>query len=291
MKEKEHLIDIIEKYALEPYKTALLKEIQPSIRLKTNGRECPETGKTKLGGCPDLPPNISWPKSDIDQQSLTFLGQINLKEVKMLDELDFLSQSGILYFFFNLDSVDDGKVLYVKEETGLERAAPPESFKEQKKSLWQRLLTGKSKKRLLKESQVELSREYDIPSWDSLRMEKIKKENKTPIEPVNAFEEAALEDIYEEAEAKSNHRLTGLYKGIQNEYHEMNFIDTKIKDTQDLTLDQINKALEWKLLFQFDSDANLEANFVDWGRVYFFVLEEDMLRGEFGGGRVYCDFY
>ena len=119
------------------------------------------------------------------------------------------------------------RLIFSDEETELEKAVPPEEFKEQKKSFLQRLFTGKSKKRILKESQVAIQKEYNFPSWDSLRLERIQKITKTEIKPINAFEEGIFEDCYEEGETEttSNHHLTGNYKGIQNEFHELNFID------------------------------------------------------------------
>jgi uncharacterized protein YwqG len=293
MKKKETLIELIEKCAVEPYKKFVLKEIQPSIRLKTTGEQCQEIGKTKLGGCPDLSKNISWARSNYDNQYLSFLGQVNLREVKMLDELDLLPKNGLLYFFFNLDSGDDGKVIFSKEESGLERANLPEELKEKKKSFWRQLLTGKSKKLLLKESQVRIYNEYNVPSWDSLILEKIQKETNTNIKPIDAFKEGTYENVYEEEETEttSNHHLLGHYKGIQNEFHELNFLDTGSSNFEHLTLDEINEALKWKLLFQFDSDNNLEISWGDWGRVYFFIHEDDLKNRNFDNVKISADCY
>ena len=62
-----------------------------------------------------------------------------------------------------------------------------------------------------------------------------------------------FEDSYEEGETEttSNHHLIGNYNGIQNEYHELNFVDFEIGDFEKMTLTEIEKALKWKLLFQF----------------------------------------
>lgn len=293
MKDKNKLIAAIEKNTAEPYKKAVVNEIKSSIRLKTNAKPCIEIGKTKLGGCPDLTKKISWAKSQYDNNYLSFLGQINLKEVEKFDEEKLLPEKGMLYFFFNLDSGDDGKVIFTEEDTGLEKAVPPEEFKVQKKSFFQRLFTGKSKRRILKESQVEIYKEYNIPSWDSLRLERMHKITQTTIKPINAFEEGIFEDLYEEGETEStsNHHLIGNYSGIQNEYHELNFIDFDFKDFEQLKLSDLDKALKWRLLFQFDSDKNLEISYGDWGRVYFFIHEEDLIRRNFNNVRISADCY
>lgn len=291
MRDQKKLIEVIEMYAVEPYRKSLMKEIQPSVRLKTTGISCKELGKTKLGGCPDISRNISWAKSKFDNSYLSFLGQINLEEVEGFDEHELLPKKGMLYFFFNLDSGDDGKIMFSREVNELVKAVPPEEFKEEKKSLIKRLLTGKSKKRILKESEVEIYKEYGYPSWDSLRLERIQKITGTDIKPINAFKEGIFEDSYGEEETTSNHHLLGNYKGIQNEFHELNFVDFKNRNLENLTISEIGEALQWKLLFQFDSDKNLEISWGDWGRIYFFILEDDLKNQNFENIRISADCY
>ena len=293
MKDQKKLIDVLEKYTVEPYKKYMVNELQPSIRLKTTGNACKQLGKTKLGGSPDLSLGQIWPTSKIDNQHLSFLGQINLEEVKEFDEKGLLPLKGMLYFFFNLDSGDDGEVIFLKNVSVLEKAVPPEEFKKIKKSFLSRMFTGKSQKRILRENGVEIYKEYSFPSWDSLRLERIQKETGTDIKPINAFEEGFFEDSYDAGETgtTSNHHLVGNYKGIQNEFHELNLIDFEIEDYEDLTIDEIGKALKWKLLFQFDSDDNLEISFGDWGRIYFFIHENDLANFNFENVRISTDCY
>lgn len=293
MIDKTKLITTIEKYVIKPYKDLVLKEIKPSIRLKTTGKSSEELGKTKLGGCPDLPKKTNWPKSNYDNTFLSFLGQVNMKDVKLFDELNFLPNEGILYFFFNLDSGDDGKVLFSKEVNIIERVASPEEFKEEKKSFLKRLFTGKSKKRILLESGVEIYKEYNFPSWDSFPLELIQKKLETDIKPISAFKEGIFDHCYDEGEneSTSNHHLCGNYNGIQNEFHELDFIHDELDDFNNLSIIQIKKALKWKLLFQFDSDENLEFNFGDCGRIYFFIHEDDLKNENFNNIRISADSY
>jgi len=289
MRDRKKLIEALEKNTVEPYKKLILKEIRPSIRLKTTGTSCKEVGRTKLGGYPDLPKKASWVTSKFDDTYLSFLGQINLEEVKEFDEQELLPKKGMLYFFFNLDSGDDGKVVFLEETTELERAVPPEEFKEQRKSFWQRLFTGRAKKRILKESQVEVFKEYNSPSWDSLRLERIQKITGTDVKPINAFEEEIFEEL--ENETISNHHLIGNYKGIQGEYYELSVTNFKIENFKKMTLPEIEKALKWQLLFQIDSDKNLELSWGDWGRIYFFIHEDDLKNQNFENVRITADCY
>jgi uncharacterized protein YwqG len=293
MKDKGKLTKIIEKYILEPYKSSILNEVKPSIRLKTTGENSNKIGRTKLGGHPDLPQNITWPKSNYDGRYLSFLGQINCEELNEYDLEKVLPHKGILYFFFNLDSGDDGKVIFSEDFNNLETAVPPEELQIQMKSLLQRLFSAKSRKRIFKESQVEIYNEYFIPSWDSLQLEKIQKIKTAEIEPIDAFLEGFADEMYEEGETETtpNHHLFGNYNGIQNEFHQLNFINIQSADVNELKLSDIEDALKWKLLFQFDSDENIEMVWGDLGRIYFFIHEADLENKLFENVKISADCY
>ncbi len=291
MKDKQALIDIIKKYAVEPYRSAMIEDLKPAIRLRTTGEACHKIGATKLGGCPDLPAQINWPKNSADGQYFSFLGQINLSEIKVFDELKLLPSHGILYFFFNLDSGDEGKVIFSATAEDLESAILPHELATKNKTFWQKIFFRKPIRRILKESTVKLEQEYNIPSWDALSLERIYQETKTDIKPIDAFDEAIFDAKYEdgESETTSNHHLLGPYQGIQHESHELNFV--QIKDFQQPSLAEINQALAWKLLLQIDSDDQLELIWGDWGRVYFFILAEDLKNLNFDRVKIIAECY
>jgi len=140
--------------------------------LKTNKSQAVKIGETKLGGCPHFSKNINWPKSDFDNQYLSFLGQINLQEISKFDELKLLPKSGVLYFFFNIDSGDDGRVIYLSNMDGLTKIEPHEEFKQKEKSFWDKVLFRKGKKKILNECSVRVFKEYSAPFCDSLYVEK-----------------------------------------------------------------------------------------------------------------------
>ena len=55
-------------------------------------------GASKLGGLPDLPPSIAWPRWG--DNSLSFLAQINLADIVAKMNNTDLPQSGLLSFFY-----------------------------------------------------------------------------------------------------------------------------------------------------------------------------------------------
>lgn len=292
MRDKAKLIKHIQTSIKEPYKSALVKEVKPSIRLKTTGKACPEIGKTKLGGCPDLPANINWPKSKYDDLPMSFLGQLNLAEISAYDELEQLPKEGILYFFFDVGSADEGTVIYSTESDLARKSFPPDFFPP-KKSFFQRILTGKNRERKLKESAVEIGKEYHVPSCDSLYMDRIQKITSTEIDPFNATAEDEIHDIYDEGEHEttSNHHVLGHYMGIQNEYIESSFLEGGFEDYENVKLSELDEALKWKLLFQVDSDDHLAMSWGDWGRVFFFIYENDLQNQDFTNVKLMVDCY
>lgn len=91
---KESFIKVIMKEKWEePEK--ILNLIEPVIYLKDSGFE--KIGCSKLGGTPDLPKSIEWPK--FNNKSMVFYGQINLEEISKIHADNELPKKGMLYFF------------------------------------------------------------------------------------------------------------------------------------------------------------------------------------------------
>ncbi len=127
---------------------AVIQEALPSIRLVPQfprEGESPRLGSSRIGGLPDLPEAVSWPrlstalKSDHlgippEAEPLWFLMQINLAEVAFADVANELPKSGMFYFFFHghpadqPSATDAGFVLFHKQgERDLHRnEAPPD---------------------------------------------------------------------------------------------------------------------------------------------------------------------
>lgn len=66
-------------------------------------------GSSKLFGNPDVWDGFEWPhiEENGEKYDLTFLCQINCTEVSALDKEDRLPKTGILYFFYDLDTMPE----------------------------------------------------------------------------------------------------------------------------------------------------------------------------------------
>lgn len=86
--------------ALERFEARILELAEPCLRFTTR-RAAVAVGASKLGGDPDLPPDLVWPV--IEGQSLTFLAQLDLVEVARLMPSPLPREGRLLFFFDRSD--------------------------------------------------------------------------------------------------------------------------------------------------------------------------------------------
>lgn len=91
-----------------------------------------ELGVTKLGGHPELPAKTTWPR--VEGEPLTFVAQINLREVAPLLPKGVLPPSGLLSFFLTNDPngaagyCEHARVIYTPSRAKLVRHEVPDDF-------------------------------------------------------------------------------------------------------------------------------------------------------------------
>lgn len=80
-------------------------ESEQAVALELAGEPWP--GTTKLYGNPDVPENFEWPCiiDEDDIYDLSFLCQLNLRELADAFPLCPLPKTGMLYFFYDLDAM------------------------------------------------------------------------------------------------------------------------------------------------------------------------------------------
>lgn len=82
---------------------AAMASFEPAIRLwPTRINKNPPLGTTRLGGQPDLPDGVDWPRTDApDETPMSFFAQVRLDEVARFDLECRLPAQGLLSFFFD----------------------------------------------------------------------------------------------------------------------------------------------------------------------------------------------
>jgi uncharacterized protein YwqG len=99
MSDEQKLRALIDEFGLSQWKDQILERAKPSIRITPHkvDENTLTLGVSKLGGLPDLPPNVTWPQ--FKDESLFFVGQLNLKELQPYTTEAMLPSDGLLSFF------------------------------------------------------------------------------------------------------------------------------------------------------------------------------------------------
>jgi len=237
-------------------------------------------GSSKIGGKPDLPPDFEWFHYQRDSlftgvvanRPLSFLAQINLEEVEEFDLDNKLPNTGILYFFYEMESgrwgfdpIDKGcaRVYYYKGNLDqLVRTDFP---------------AGLNDEYIFPEISLSFSTKINIPPYEEQDLchdyriyNKIQERN------------GLTEEVY-------SSKLLGYADIIQNDMTiECELVTNGIYCGDATDKSEKRKELEahksqWKLLFQLESlyDKKIDLSFGDAGRVYYYIKEDDLLNRNF----------
>lgn len=238
-----------------------------------------QPGGSKIGGQPDLPVDFVWPyfkgesfEGITDNRPLSFLAQINCAEVAQYDTDHQLPEKGMLYFFYDLetmrwgfDPADKGcsKVFYC-EDAELVSTALPESLSE----------SGK-----LPQLAIRFSSVAEVPDADEFEM----RFGEDITDHPEDYSEYMMLGMKEEDAIC--HKLLGFADSIQGMmieecemvakgYYCGNAV--KITTTDRLIIQKDCK--NWNLLFQLDTieKDDFQLMFGDCGRIYFYIRDEDL---------------
>ncbi|MBQ2691082.1 MAG: DUF1963 domain-containing protein [Clostridia bacterium] len=229
-------------------------------------------GSSKIGGNPDLPNGVSWPKDEANDRWLSFLCQINFKEVKPYDIENKLPDKGMLFFFYDW-SVDgspwgydpkdaSGKavIYYDGDMSCLHRAEIPEKLKDEGY--------------FAEPCRLSFEQRMDIPSTYSGIMDII---------GLSPEDSDKYYDVCEEFDEESVNKLLGHSNNIQGDMElECELVanglycgdGTGYEEGAKRGLDK--NVAHWNLLLQIDSYEDLGLMWGDCGRLYFWITAEDL---------------
>jgi len=99
--------------------------ISPSLTIKPSQSRIVSSSTSKYGGLPDVPPEFEWPRTKTGFP-LTFICQLNLRQVAETKIVSALPKSGMLYFFILADGINryprlryEFKVIYLESELNI----------------------------------------------------------------------------------------------------------------------------------------------------------------------------
>ena len=227
---------------------------------------------SKFGGKPDVErESFSWPLSN--NKPMAFLAQIDLSEVSKQVKFDWLPKKGVLLFFYDvlempwdlIQKTEEVGLLFTKIKSILQLEFP-DNIND----------IAKIKQSYIEMLSVDVLPQYDDPSVKQLNL---------------SYEE---EDLYMDLQSESSpsmpdHQIGGFASPRQNNNMQLeaqlvsNGIyvgDSKGYESHEA------KALEsgaedWQLLFQFDTDDDLEIMWGDTGTIYFWIQNNKSILKQF----------
>ena len=243
---------------------------QGCLRLVTSE----EPRNTFIGGMPKASGNIIWPRRN--EMALGFIGQLDLGEINTRGDISWLPEKGRLLFFYDLEEW-------------------PWGFDPNDKGGWAVILDNGEGDIINVEPPKDLNSEFQAPNIKYLKAVtriSLPGPERIDIESLG-FTDQDEEDYYEylsdSYEGNSHHQISGFPDPVQNDSMEeecqlvsggincggSDSVDkAKVKELQEQEND-------WKLLFQFDSDDDIDAMWGDSGMLYFWVREKDARSGDF----------
>ncbi len=239
--------------------------VKPCVRLTASNT--PDltiaVGASKLGGNPDLPEGFAWPY--FEETPLSFVVQIDLRDVAGLPGAEVLPSEGWLSFFYDtenypwggLEDVGGWSVVYTEAHRPLQRRTTT--------------IEG-----IFQTSRLSFSPSISLPSSDALELEAFE---------LNEEETDALVDLSEVfMTVDANHQMLGDPEQIQNEMRwECALLAEGIDSSTSNARAQDLKATatEWRLLLQIDSDDEAGTMWGDTGMLYFWIREDDLRERRF----------
>lgn len=255
------------------------------IKLSKDRRNIP-SNCSKIGGKPYLPSDFTWPTfsgegydTGFKERPLSFLCQINLEEIGELDKDGLLPQKGMLYFFYEMESMrwgfdpaDEGcaRVYYYENTDGFEPLDFPSDLGEEY---------------IVKDYRLKLTCQNSYPSYEEL-------EYHTDID-IDWDEYDELLGILGQDIEDEHSKLLGYADLIQGEMltqcerisrglfcgDHQSYVNTP----DDVKEDIKKHATDWQLLFQmmYIQEKDFEMLFGDCGNIYFYIKKEDLENKKF----------
>ena len=238
-------------------------------------RKAAGESRSYLGGLPPRYPGFVWPSKG--DYSLAFLACIDLSEVR---GIEWVPRKGLLLFFYDMEEYPWGyepahrggwAVLHVKDPAAVAGVAPAPAGLDPDWRLPRRSLTLEP---------VSMPPPWDLTPLDTAGLSKTEWEARAD----------ALEDLRDSLYGTApKHQLGGYPEPIQNAAmdEECQLASNGIncgtpEGYRDPRVESLKHgASEWKLLFQMDSDDDLNVMWGDAGMLYFWVREQEARAGDF----------
>lgn len=220
-----------------------------------------EVTRSYFGGDPLLPPNIKWPQRG--DEPLAFLARLSLSELASVLPIDWLPREGALLFFYDVES-------------------QPWGFDPKDRGGWA----------VLHVPDVDLSRPGDAYSIGFQRIAVLPSSERKTVTAL-AFNDTEFDGYLAMADepfgSHPKHQVSGFPSPVQGDRMELECQlvshglfcgnSSGYKDPRAAELEP--GSAQWRLLFQMDTDDDLNVMWGDLGMLYFWVEEGAARAGRF----------
>lgn len=282
----EELYERLRRHGLAPRADDIIRLTTPAIRLTCQRTEeaSLSPGASKLGGLPDLPPDIPWPTWH--DEPMAFIAQICLDEAAPYDLDGDLPHSGWLSFFFATDCEPKGnedddnpatwKVLHFGgSSTSLVRQATPATLHPHVR---------------FPACAVAYSRRPTLPDVDSLEIERLGLTSQERNAYLDILLGADLDYLLE-----MDHRLLGYPHSLDGSPFIAGYLGTRQLRYEDAVSDGLEgynrlaqaAEAEWRLLLQVYSNEEAAMDWAGGGVLHFCIPKEALAARDFS--RVWLD--
>ena len=254
-----------------------------SLRLTRAEPEYRASGRSRLGGAPDLPAGFEWPRRDVKE--LAFLGQLDLAEVAALEPKAPLPGRGLLLFFYDVAGQPSGvapshrgscRVVLVDEDpsrlapAGADRAC----FSEYPLHLSLELMLPRSWSPAVEALDLDPD---EMAAWDELR-EKLARAQGVELEELTPSWQSLHRLLGYPEELGSGMELDcQLASGDMSVEADESYVDPPGEELE-------ARAADWRLLLQLSNDEELGASWGEgFGRLSLMIREQDLHARAFDG--------
>jgi len=228
--------------------------------------------RSYFGGDPRLPPSVAWPIWN--EKKLGFLARLSLAEISRVHSVSWLPNTGALLFFYDADAQPWGfdpkdrgccAVLHVPDITSVNDS--PES----------EIVKGAG----LQHKNIAFCKVVTFPGWERDAIQLL---NFTDGE-FDRYLEVAGDPFH----GMSRHQIAGYPAAVQADSMELEcqLVSNGLycgdgTGYADPRAEELNPgSSDWRLLFQIDSDDDLDIMWGDCGTIYFWIREQDARVGNF----------
>lgn len=236
-----------------------------------------------FGGSPALPKNLTWPERN--GRKLDFLARLSLTEIQRALPIEWLPREGALLFFYDLQEQPWG--FDPKDGNGSAVLWAPDITQ----PIAQNTPDAGSGTSITPHSNICFRLIKVLPSADSDHLSALNLND----DEFDLFTELLDEPFLNEPK----HQVAGVPAPIQSDVMELECQlvsnglycgnATGYKDPRASELKA--GAKDWKLLFQIDTDDDLEIMWGDGGRIYYWIKENEARQGNFSNTWVVLQCY